>query len=729
MTMEFNDFDMALSVQAQGVAKRLELTLTNQEGGPADDNKVTQVLRALGYVSQFDFDAVLKLNESMSVLPKFNVIREGESRSITCHFPLNWRCDEVTVYVVTEDGQTINDIHIDLLNLKMLPQGKENQAVITIPHDIGYGYHQLILSYEPLSVAFTSDVVICPAKCYQAFDPENSPKAWGVNTQLYGLRSQNNWGIGDFADLSLLLQQVAKGGGDFVGINPIHALFSAQPESASPYSPSSRQWLNWLYVSVCDVLDVQESDIAMEFCRSREFKDRVKALKQTDWVDYQRVAELKQTVLSFAFTAFQIQHLGKNTTRAQMFLDFVLEGGESLQRYAEFNALHDWYVKTQNTTCWGWPVFHSSHQTSQTAEVRQLIQDEKERVDFHLYLQWLAHTQLKSVQDTAEQLGMRIGLYQDLAVGVGDSGSETWGNENDTFVMSMSIGAPPDALAPQGQNWGLPPWNPLTLKNDHYQRWIDLLRANMRHCGALRVDHILGLLRQWWIPKGKASEAGVYIHFPFDILLDLLALESHRHRCIVIGEDLGTVPEGFTQTLHHRGIFSYQVFFFEQAADGGFYSPYHYPRQALTTLATHDMPTVCGYWQCRDIEMGCNFGWYDTSDKLMSQRKYNQQQILDSLAWHGYVHPPIKASESRISNALNRDLHFHIAAGNSALVSVQLEDWLAMTEPVNVPSTTDEYPNWRRKLSQPLESIFTEPHIQQLMHRLTELRSSNVTSS
>ncbi len=270
--------------------------------------------------------------------------------------------------------------------------------------------------------------------------------------------------------------------------------------------------------------------------------------------------------------------------------------------------------------------------------------------------------------------------------------------------------------------------NPHVLRERGYQPFIDLLRANMSHCGALRIDHILGLLRLWWIPKGESASEGAYLSYPVDDLLGILALESHRHQCSVIGEDLGTVPEEIVQLLLDSGVHSYKVFFFETAKDGGYISPEHYTGQSLSTLCTHDMPTLRGFWHCDDLRLGQEIGIYPDEDQLQmlfDERAKNKQRMLDSIAWHGHLPEGVgrDAMFVPMDRYLAEGMQLHLASGSSALLGLQLEDWLEMDKPVNIPGTVEEYPNWRRKLSATLEEMFAREEINSLCQRLTETRA------
>jgi len=320
-----------------------------------------------------------------------------------------------------------------------------------------------------------------------------------------------------------------------------------------------------------------------------------------------------------------------------------------------------------------------------------------------------------------------LGLYRDLAVGVGKSSSEIWAN-HDLYCENVSIGAPPDVLGPLGQSWGLPPLSPDQLYKARYQPFIELLQSNMSHCGALRIDHVMALLRLWWVPEGSTADGGAYIYYNIYDMLNILALESIRNECLVIGEDLGTVPDGMDVLLKEAGVYSYKVYFFEQAPDGGFISPSHYIEQAMATLSTHDMPTIKGYWHCEDLYLGRTLGLYpddEVFNRLLQDRIESKQQILNSL--HGHKSIPDELYQDANTTGMDKGLNFalqkHLATGSASLLSLQLEDFLEMDQPVNVPGTSDEYRNWQRKLSQNIDTIFADTDIQCLLKELTEARA------
>lgn len=697
-----------------------------------DEAKVAEdtircLLASLGYDTTND-QTLLKSAQKKhkaDVLDPVLVIRQGEPIEVSLNLGASARESEFDWRLETEQGDLFEGYLQSQIVRDERAQG--GPLVFSLPGDLALGYHKLFVSRKRRKTPYEMTVIVTPSACYKQPALEKGKKLWGPSIQLYTLRTQHNWGIGDFGDLKQLVADIASRGGDFVGLNPIHSLFPANPESASPYSPSSRRWLNILYIDVSSVPEFALSGEAQQQVGSAEFQQRLQKARESHWVNYTEVAQMKMSVLPLLFSEFKARHLDKNTDRARAFLDFVEEGGDSLLHQATFDALHA-QLHAEDSSVWGWPVFPEKYRRFGNPAVQSFIEENQDAVHLYMYLQWVADTQINEAQVLAAEKGMAVGLYRDLAVGVADSGSETWADEGN-LVMDASIGAPPDILGPLGQNWGLPPLNPQALQATGYDAYIKLLRANMKHCGSLRIDHVLGLLRLWWIPKSENATKGAYIYYPVKDMLAILALESHRHQCSVIGEDLGTVPDEIVDLLRDAGIHSYKVFFFETSKeDGGFISPAHYASQSMAALCTHDMPTLRGFWHCADLKMGSEIGLYPNKEQLaglFDDRLKCKQGILDSVAWHGYLPEGVGRDATMVpmDSYLSEALQLHVAAGASSLLSIQLEDWLEMDNPVNIPGTVDEYPNWRRKLSMNLDEIFARGDVNRISARLTETRA------
>ncbi|AJJ23346.1 4-alpha-glucanotransferase [Yersinia enterocolitica] len=605
-----------------------------------------------------------------------------------------------------------------------LHQGRISaKKTLTLPASLPQGYHRLVL--EQGLQQWQCSVIVAPKRCYEPDALLAGKKLWGACVQLYTLRSDHNWGIGDFGDLNQMLEQVAERGGAFIGLNPIHALYPANPHSASPYSPSSRRWLNVIYIDVNRVDEFQHSEAAQTWWHQPEIQGALAKARASEWVDYPQVMQLKLTALRLAFPLFTARKT--KDARVQAFHRFVEQGGSSLHQQAAFDALHA-HLSKNDPMMWGWPVWPEKYRDGHSSAVADFSREHADEVNFYLWLQWLAASQFEDCFRASQTRKMPLGLYRDLAVGVAEGGAETW-CDRELYCLKASVGAPPDILGPLGQNWGLPPMDPHVMAARAYQPFIDLLRANMTSCGALRIDHVMALLRLWWIPYGQTADQGAYVKYPVDDLLAILALESQRHRCMVIGEDLGTVPVEIVGKLRDSGVYSYKVLYFEHDSENTFRAPQSYPVQAMATITTHDLPTLRGYWQSDDLTLGNKLGLYPDQQilkQLYLDRERAKQGLLEGLHHYDCVPTKVghKASLLSMSPVLNRGLQRYVADSASALLGLQPEDWLDMATPVNIPGTSDEYPNWRRKLTATLEEMFADEQVNRLLKDLDKRRKN-----
>ncbi|MBE3511589.1 4-alpha-glucanotransferase [Enterobacter cloacae complex sp. I2] len=592
---------------------------------------------------------------------------------------------------------------------------------INLPAKLPEGYHSLTLTQN--DSRFHCRVIVAPKRCYEPQALLEGKKLWGACVQLYTLRSDSNWGIGDFGDLKNMLVSVGERGGAFIGLNPIHALYPANPESASPYSPSSRRWLNVIYIDVNALDDFKNSKEAQAWWKLDTTQQMLQQARDAEWVDYATVTALKIAALRLAWKGFA----KRDDAQMAAFRQFVMQEGESLYWQAAFDALHAYQVQ-EDEMRWGWPVWPEAYQSVDTPEVKAFCKTHADEVDFYLWLQWLAYSQFAACWQVSQGYNMPIGLYRDLAVGVAEGGAETW-CDRELYCLKASVGAPPDILGPLGQNWGLPPMDPHVMAARAYEPFIDLLRANMQNCGALRIDHVMSVLRLWWIPYGETADHGAYVQYPVDDLLSILALESQRHQCMVIGEDLGTVPVEIVSKLRDSGVYSYKVLYFENDLEKTFRAPKAYPEQSMAVATTHDLPTLRGYWESGDLTLGKTLGLYPDEEVLRGlyqDRELAKQGLLDALHKHGCLPKRAghKASLMSMTPTLNRGLQRFIADSNSALLGLQPEDWIDMAEPVNVPGTSYQYKNWRRKLSTTLEKMFTDDGVNRLIKDLDKRRKA-----
>lgn len=699
------------------------------------ESQQLELLKAQGFDTEDDDTARLQLLSRQldfwqKPLQQVSVQRLGEPLQLLLQVALEQANTVIALQLTCEGGKqyccNITPVDGELTQVVVLDDVEYHQYLHELPWQLPAGYHQLAIADS----AQQQRLIITPGRCFQ---PEQftQHKQWGIALQLYALRSERNWGIGDFTDLSNTLSYLGTVGADFVGLNPIHALYPAMPESASPYSPSSRRWLNISYIDVTAMPGFANCSRTKTLLEAPAFMSQLSEQRSKDYVDYSGVMQLKLPVMKSLYQWFS-EHkstLAKDINKA--FKRFKLQGGDSLQQLALYDALHA-HLYRQNSDYWGWPNWPEQYRDPASDAVMQFSQQHSAELDFYCYLQFIAQQQLAQAQQVAKESGMLLGLYRDLAVGVSEASTEIWANPL-LYCRQASVGAPPDPLGPAGQNWGLPPMYPYQLYKQAYQPVVDLFRANMQHAGALRIDHVMALLRLWWVPKCAATAAGgAYVYYPIMDLLGILALESQRNQAVVIGEDLGTVPDGIRELLSDYGVYSYRVFFFETAADGGYISPQHYPQQAMATLTTHDLPTLIGFWHCDDLRLGKEIGLYQDDaqlQQLYAERHANKQRILDSLHGHRIggdsVLPhdyPRNSEHLGMDKTLNYALQRHLAATSSQLLCLQLEDALEMTQPVNVPGTSSEYPNWRRKLSQPLEQWSQREDIRQLFSDISRIR-------
>jgi (1->4)-alpha-D-glucan 1-alpha-D-glucosylmutase len=635
---------------------------------------------------------------------------------------LGWR--------VVEEGGAMHEGLLAPAELPCLERGGAAGSAyvareFALPVAPGRGYHSLAIVHAG-AVAAETLLVVAPRTCYRPLAVRSDGRVWGATIQLYSLRSERSWGIGDFTDLRTFLEHWAHRGAAIVGVNPLHALFPHNPAHASPYSPSSRLFVNVLYVDVEATEDFRECHAVAAEVRSAQFQARLASLRDAPLVDYPGVAGTKLPMLERLYAHFRARHLAAGTVRAQAFRAFQSEGGEQLRRHALFEAIQE-RLHREDPNVWGWPVWPEAYRDPTAPAVARFAEEHAERVEFYEYLQWQADLQLGQVGQRSLELGLRIGLYHDLAVSVDRGGAEAWANQ-DLYAVSASVGAPPDDFNLAGQNWGLPPIRPERLRKVAYAPFIATLRENMRHAGALRIDHVMGLMRLFWIPAGRTAAEGAYVHYPFSDLLGILALESHRNRCMVIGEDLGTVPDEVREALGRLGILSYRVLLFERTPAGDFKPPAHYPADALVTASTHDLPTLAGYWEGHDILLRRELGLTASEEQLQAQvaeRARDCARLLLALKREGLL--PQNASVDPISPPqitpeLSRNLHVYLARTPAKVLIVQPEDVFGVRDQANLPGTTEEHPNWRRKLPLALERMDDDERFVELACALTALR-------
>lgn len=607
---------------------------------------------------------------------------------------------------------------------------------LPVPSGLTPGYYDLkAFAKTPLwSVEGALRLIVVPPHCYVPSQFSEGHRTWGLSLQLYALRSSRNWGVGDFGDLVAFLEWAGKDlGAGIIALNPLHALRNRRPYHISPYSPDSRLYLNVLYLDVERIPEFQESEPAQRMLEDSGFRSGLEALRQGDLVDYDQVYAAKRAVLDALFATFQEQHLGgqegtlrPKTERGLAFERYVREEGEALETFALFQALSE-ELRRLYPLVWVWQDWPEAYRHPKSAAVAAFRVTHAPQVRFHQYLQWAASEQLGEVAGRARALGMPIGLYHDLAIGTDRSGSDAWVYQ-DVLASGVDTGCPPDAFSPEGQNWELPPVNPARLCASGYRMFIDLLRKNLKHGGALRLDHVMGLFRLFWIPRGLPPSEGTYVRYPAADLLGILALESMRHRAVIVGEDLGTVPPWIRERLAESRVLSYRVFYFERTDQGEWQAPGAYPRQAMAVVGTHDLPTLSGFWAAQDIEVRSQLGHCPDEaarQRMLGDRQRDKARVLCALRAEGLL-PPGLTEEAGTGQDMTADLcraiHAYLARTPSWVVLASLEDVLGEVAQVNVPGTVTQYPNWSRKLSLALEELRRDPRLRQLASALRAIR-------
>jgi (1->4)-alpha-D-glucan 1-alpha-D-glucosylmutase len=638
------------------------------------------VLDALGF----------EIGSSTSVLRTLEELRYGATRPLDSliiaielkpfSFPLRVHADIKTLeIVVTDEGGAARCIPCEV-------RKHQSQSVLILP-PFERGYYRLSLRTNAADGAAT--LIVAPSRCWVPEALETDMRGWGATTHVYGLRSDDDLGIGDLTLVGKAAEASGKLGASFLGLNPLHALFGADRTRVSPYSPSSRLYLEPLYIDTRAAAD--RLGVTWTECFNDPGLSALAAqVRNSNLVDYQHVWQLKREIFD------RLWSQTKNSPEQAAFGVFKAKHGESLARHAAFEALSEYFTAKGLHQLDCWP---QSYRDVRSPQVNAFLREHSEFINFHAWLQWLADEQLAAAAHKARESEMEIGLYGDLAVGADRSGSEVW-CAPERYARRLSIGAPPDQLGPQGQNWGFPPFDPFALSREGLASFREIVAANMRRFGAIRIDHAFQLKRLFLIPEGQPATLGAYVEYPFEAMLAVLRLESHRAQCMVIAEDLGTRPDGFSKAILRSGILGYRLLPFERKADGSFKLPRDYPRHVVAGLNTHDLPTFAGWCRGLDIDLRECFGFYSRTEA--DARRADRHVEIAALA--------ARLSEERIAGAqedgptLFGAIRF-LARTRASLAAIQFEDALQEVQQINVPGPPAGHPNWRRRLSSTVETL------------------------
>lgn len=587
-------------------------------------------------------------------------------------------------------------------------------------------------------------------QCFLIYAPKYAYKApfilkqkhiYGTAVMLYALRSEHSLGIGDFGDLIEIVKATAKLGGDIVGINPLGVMspftqneerlntffdisHKKQLSDVSPYRTLSRFFINYIYIDLTQVKEYQSSRV-QAFIQQKQIQQEIYSLNENNFVQYARVLELKRRILELMFEEFN-ENISKN--EHQKFQIYQEEKGEKLDNLALFETI----LETV-TPCDYWRNFPNNYNKIDSDETAVFRKLHKKRIMFYKYCHWLADTQLAQVQNLAKKLKMKVGLYTDMPIGAASNGVEVWSNPQ-AFVLDADIGAPADPMRPRGQSWGFTPYHPIILEKQHYEPFISLVRENMRHSGALRIDHAMGLKRLFWgyFTPNIPSVQGAYVYYNMKDMVAILTLESHRAKCMVICEDLGTVPEGFREYMKEHALFSYKVTARQKEKDGTFISPNNYDYLSLAQFSTHDQATSCGFWKNEDIEIFQKSGLYINNKQYLENlhgREKDRYNLISALKNQNLITAAQEKSMQQSApkgNTIPQNIQVlfnqYTAKTNSAIFLIRLNDVYKQVVMDNVPGTVKEYPNWRIKMNISSDKIITSKAFTDIMKVIQKTR-------
>ena len=582
---------------------------------------------------------------------------------------------------------------------------------------LGYYRFRLSVSMGDQHRSQTIFVAICPDKAYVPPALHGDRRTAGIAISLYGLRSERNWGIGDLGDLKELVNWVAEDlHGGIIGLNPLHAIFNRSPFNTSPYLPISRFYRNFIYLDIPAIEDYRDSAEAQALIKAPETQWLLSELRASEKVEYEQVAALKEKVLRQTFQTLLKNHwnrMGTKSNRQRELEAYIQREGRLLDNFATFSALNT-AMHSRNPQIWTWLQWPKEYHRPDTEAVRQFRQEHWKEILFYKYLQWQLEKQLAEVQEYAKSRGMCIGLYHDLALSIDRFGADFWGYQ-DFFIPEARVGAPPDAFSQHGQDWGFPPPNIKKFRETGYDLFVKEIQKNCAFGGALRIDHVMRFFHLYCIPEGESPKKGAYVSQPFEDLLGILALESVRNQVVIIGEDLGTVPAYIRHKLNETNIFSYKLLYFEKDEQQNFIQPQEYPELALVTVATHDLPTLAGFWTHRDIEVRKEAGMFDNQQaaiKAAAEREADKEKLLGLLQELDLL-PGHCARDIKAYPELTRELH-NAVVGFLALTPAKLfvlsqEDLFKEARQQNLPGTIREYPNWSLKTKYGVEQLRRDP--------------------
>ena len=632
------------------------------------------------------------------MLPPVYVMRQGADQRLWVHVPHG---STVQVHVDAEDGRRLPlqqmDWWVDPVDVDGVLVG---EASFRLPADLPLGWHTVVA--ESGGQRATTPLVVAPLR----LDPEaiTGPRQWGFMTQVYAMRSADSWGLGDLHDLATLASWSGRElGAGFVLINPLHAASPVPPMSPSPYLPVTRRFANPMYLRIEDIPEYRRLSPAV-MARVEQLAAQLQHLNiSADLLDRDAVWGAKRIALEAVFQA------GMGAERRAELDAYLAAQGSGLRDFATWCALSD--VHGPDPAVWPAELAHPS-----APEVAAFRQSHAAAVDFHMWMQWLVDSQLAATQAGARAAGMAIGVMHDLAVGVHPEGADAWALQ-DVLAAGVGVGAPPDMYNQMGQNWHQPPWRPEALAEAAFLPYRDMLRTVLGHAGGLRIDHVLGLFRLWWVPEGFPAYAGTFVRLDFDAMLSILMLEAHRAGAIVVGEDLGTVEPWVQEALAERGILGTSILWFE-TVDGAIKDPEQWRGEVLASVTVHDLPPTAGYLRNEHVRIRSELGLLTTPEDVELANAARERAAWAAiLRSHGWLAHDVDIDTEPGLEELVVALHRAVSGSPARLIGVSLPDVAGDRRAQNQPGTDQEYPNWRipmtDELGQPvlLEALMDGPEL------------------
>ena len=721
-------YDEALARAADGCGIDREYWDIFHKRHEASAGVRARILQALGW----DVSGLESLEQQRrrrfepAVLPRTLVIDESD-KTIPLHIPTG-AGGTICFELLLEDGQrwagTIDVGQLRTIGHRAIDGRHWPTYLLSLPAETPLGYHTLKLALNDQGLG-ECKLIVCPEHAYLPEKLAQGGRTAGFNVSLYGLRSDRNWGCGDFTDLKNLVHWArTELGVSFIGLNPLHALHNRVPYNTSPYLPLSIYYKNLIYIDIESVPEFKSSRRAHCVFELPRVQGLLRRLRESDFVGYSEVDQIKRRFLRILFHDF-VKARRHGSERSRAFEEFCREEGDLLHRFALYCAL-DEILHKQNRNRWTWRDWPMEYQSPESDACRMFAERYAAKVEFYKFVQFVAEEQLQAVQEYAKDCGMPIGLYHDLAVATDSCGSDLWAHRR-FYVDGCRVGAPPDDFSPNGQDWAFPPPNVVAHQESGYHHYRESIRKIVRHGGALRIDHVMRLFRLFWIPEGFSAAQGTYVRDNATDLMRILALESIRSKNVIIGEDLGTVTDEIREMLGRFRILSYRLFYFEKRShDHSFKGSYEYPRQALVASSTHDLPTMAGFWTFRDIEARKAAGLIDDHGYhgQREDRKREKQRMLDTLHAENLLPPDYPKEAERIpelDGALHNAIVGFLAQVPSMILLLNQEDFTKETEQQNLPGSTSQYPNWQRKMKVKIEDLdgpACQPYTQMLRNQL-----------